>query len=131
METLLLRELLLKQMSKVCLYAEGKLTGLLLAEKIRLKVTLLWLQGTFLYICQILSISLGIKTNQRPLIHQNTTILQYYSLFAAEIRDHETGLVSGPFLWFQSRQIFRETHETEAKPFLPSLKSELIGIEKR
>ena len=23
----------------------------------------------------------------------------------AEIRDHETGLVSGPFSWFQSRQI--------------------------
>ena len=31
---------------------------------------------------------------------------------AAEIRDHETGLVSGPFSWFQSRQIFHETHET-------------------
>ena len=35
---------------------------------------------------------------------------------AAEIRDHETGLVSGPFSWFQSRQIFHETHETEANP---------------
>ena len=33
---------------------------------------------------------------------------------AAEIRDHETGLVSGPFSWFQSRQLFLETHETEA-----------------
>ena len=32
---------------------------------------------------------------------------------AAEIRDHETGLVSGPFSWFQSRQLFLETHETE------------------
>jgi hypothetical protein len=42
---------------------------------------------------------------------------------AAEIRDHETDLVSGPFSWFQSRQIFRETHETEAKPFLSSLSS--------
>ena len=31
---------------------------------------------------------------------------------AAEIRDHETGLVSGPFSWFQSRQLFLETHET-------------------
>ena len=35
---------------------------------------------------------------------------------AAEIRDRETGLVSRPFLWFQSRQIFHETHETEANP---------------
>ena len=34
----------------------------------------------------------------------------------AEIRDRETGLVSGPFSWFQSRQIFHETHETEANP---------------
>ena len=33
---------------------------------------------------------------------------------AAEIRDHETGLVSGSFYWFQSRQLFLETHETEA-----------------
>ena len=33
---------------------------------------------------------------------------------AAEIRDHETGLVSGPFSWFQSHQLFLETHETEA-----------------
>ena len=33
---------------------------------------------------------------------------------AAEIRDHETGLVSGQFSWFQSRQLFLETHETEA-----------------
>ena len=32
---------------------------------------------------------------------------------AAEIRDHETGLVSGPFSWYQSRQIFHETHEAE------------------
>ena len=35
---------------------------------------------------------------------------------AAEIRDHETGLVSGSFSWFQSRQIFHETHETKANP---------------
>ena len=44
---------------------------------------------------------------------------------AAEIRDHETGLVSGPFSWFQSRQLFHETHETE-EPYvfsiLPSFK---------
>ena len=33
---------------------------------------------------------------------------------AAEIRDHETGLVSGPFFWFQSRQLFLETHETNS-----------------
>ena len=33
---------------------------------------------------------------------------------ADEIRDHETGLVSGPFSWFQSRQLFHETHEAEA-----------------
>ena len=33
---------------------------------------------------------------------------------AAEIRDHETGLVSEPYFWFQSRQLFLETHETEA-----------------
>ena len=32
---------------------------------------------------------------------------------AAEIRDHETGLVSGQFSWFQYRQLFLETHETE------------------
>ena len=38
---------------------------------------------------------------------------------AAQIRDHETGLVSGPFSWFQSRQIFHETHETEANPIYP------------
>ena len=37
---------------------------------------------------------------------------------AAEIRDHETGLVSGPFSWFQSRQKFHETHETEANRIL-------------
>ena len=40
---------------------------------------------------------------------------------AAEIRDHETGLVSGPFSWFQSRQIFLETNETETNPILPYL----------
>ena len=33
---------------------------------------------------------------------------------AAEIQDHETGLVSGPFSWFQSRQLFLETHETDS-----------------
>ena len=31
---------------------------------------------------------------------------------AVEIRDCETGLVLGPFSWFQSRQLFLETHET-------------------
>ena len=42
-------------------------------------------------------------------------IYNYWILVpAAEIRDHETGLVSGPFSWFQSRQLFLETHETEA-----------------
>ena len=40
----------------------------------------------------------------------------YDLVAAAEIRDRETGLVSRPFLWFQSRQIFHETHETEANP---------------
>ena len=39
---------------------------------------------------------------------------KYALVPAAEIRDRETGLVSGQFSWFQSRQIFRETHETEA-----------------
>ena len=39
---------------------------------------------------------------------------RYILVPAAEIRDHETGLVSGPFSWFQSRQLFLETHETEA-----------------
>ena len=53
------------------LYTEEKLVGILLPDKIRLKVTLHWLQETFLYICPMLSISLGIKTNQRPLLHQN------------------------------------------------------------
>jgi hypothetical protein len=42
--------------------------------------------------------------------------LMYILVAAAEIRDHETGLVSGPFSCFQSRQIFLETHETEANP---------------
>ena len=37
---------------------------------------------------------------------------KYVLVPAAEIRDHETGLVSGSFSWFQSRQIFREIHET-------------------
>ena len=40
--------------------------------------------------------------------------VMYVLVAAAEIRDHETGLVSGPFFWFQSRQLFPETHETEA-----------------
>ena len=39
---------------------------------------------------------------------------RYILVPAAEIRDHETGLVSGHFSWFQSRQFFLETHETEA-----------------
>ena len=33
---------------------------------------------------------------------------------AAEIRDHETGLVSVLFFWFHYRQLFLETYETEA-----------------
>ena len=37
---------------------------------------------------------------------------------AAEIRDQETGLVSGPFSWFQPRQLFLETHETDQLYFL-------------
>ena len=41
-------------------------------------------------------------------------IYMYHLVPAAEIRDHETGLVSSPFSWFQSRQSFLETHETEA-----------------
>ena len=40
----------------------------------------------------------------------------YLVVAAVEIRDHETGLVSGPFSWFQSYQIFLETHETETNP---------------
>ena len=35
-----------------------------------------------------------------------------YLVPAAEIRDHETGLVSGPFSRFQSRQLFLKTHKT-------------------
>ena len=35
---------------------------------------------------------------------------------AVEIRDGETGLISGGFEWFQSPQIFHEIHETEANP---------------
>ena len=42
----------------------------------------------------------------------------YLVVPAAEIRDRETGLVSGQFLWFQSRQIFCETHETEVNPIV-------------
>ena len=37
---------------------------------------------------------------------------------AVEIRDRETGLVSEPFSWFQSGQIFHETHEIKANPIL-------------
>ena len=43
-------------------------------------------------------------------------LYMYYIVAVAEIQDHETGLVSEPFSWFQSRQIFCETHETEANP---------------
>ena len=42
----------------------------------------------------------------------------YLVVPAAEIRDRETGLVSGPFLWFQFRQIFHETPETKANPYI-------------
>ena len=42
-----------------------------------------------------------------------TATYQYLVVPAAEIRDHETGLVSGLFSWFQSRQLFLETHETK------------------
>ena len=42
----------------------------------------------------------------------------YVLVPAAEIRDHETGLVSGPFSWFQSRQLFLKTHETDQLYFL-------------
>jgi hypothetical protein len=38
---------------------------------------------------------------------------EYALVPAAEIRDHETGLVSEKFLWFESRQIFCEIHETK------------------
>ena len=37
----------------------------------------------------------------------------YVLVPAAEIRDHETGLILGPFSWFQSRHLFLETYETE------------------
>ena len=37
----------------------------------------------------------------------------YIVVPAADIRDLETSLVSDPFSWFQSRQIFHETHETD------------------
>ena len=47
----------------------------------------------------------------------------YLLVPAAEIRDHETGLVSGPFSWFQSRLLFCETHETEANPISINLSS--------
>ena len=40
--------------------------------------------------------------------------IMYTVVPAAEIRDHETGLVSASFPWFQSRQLILETHETEA-----------------
>ena len=55
----------------------------------------------------------------------NLIVLQFSHTYllvpAAEIRDRETGLVSGPFSWFQSRQIFHETHETEANPIIAIL----------
>ena len=54
---------------------------------------------------------------------------------AAKIRDHETGLVSGSFSWSQSRQIFRETHETKANitfttfpPFFFKMGTEIIDF---
>ena len=43
-------------------------------------------------------------------------------MYVAEIRDHETGLVSGPFSWFQIRQLFLETHETETNSISLRLK---------
>ena len=46
---------------------------------------------------------------------------KYLLVPAAEIRNRETDLVSGPFSWFQSRQIFHETHETEANPIIAIL----------
>ena len=65
-------------------------------------------------------VEIGFSINNCFYIH--CTYAQSYILHtsvlvaAAKIRDHETGLVSGPFWWFQSHQIFYETHETEAKP---------------
>jgi hypothetical protein len=55
----------------------------------------------FLY---CLNTKLKIKNNKYPVVP------------AAEIWDQDTGLVSGPFSWFQSRQTFHETHQTEANP---------------
>ena len=54
------------------------------------------------------------------------TLATAFKLPAAEIRDHETGLVSVPFLWFQSRQIFHETHETEEPYFTNQKYSRLL-----
>ena len=68
--------------------------------------------------------------NQPKKFPMNKTVMIYtvFSLVdAAEIRDRETGLVSGPFSWFQSRQIFRETHETSKVVFEPDM-SELPSI---
>ena len=39
---------------------------------------------------------------------------RYTIVAAAKIQDHETGLISGSFSWFQSRQIIRDSHETES-----------------
>ena len=48
-------------------------------------------------------------------------MIMYVLVPAAEIRDCETGVVSGQFSWFQTRQIFHETHETEANPIFSIL----------
>ena len=52
------------------------------------------------------------KYKESMILNLNDIIVASVLVPAAEIRDHETSLVSGPFSWFQSRQIFHETHET-------------------
>ena len=43
-----------------------------------------------------------------------------YIVAAAEVRDNETGLISGQFSWSQSCQTFHEAHETKAIPISSS-----------
>ena len=79
-KALLPRKLLLKQISKVCFYTEGKLVGMLLPEKIRLKVTLLITRDFSLYLSNAVN-QLGDKNKSEAIVTSKGTMLQYCSLF--------------------------------------------------
>ena len=67
-------------------------------------------------LCLLVEYHAGIYDYVLQIFTQTQAAQIYLVVAAAEFRDHETGLVSRPFSWFQSRQIFLETHETETNP---------------